>query len=136
WDISGDYHFALYGPNGFYRVFKGHANEKELSVKCTFDTKRFNSQKPNGNIVLNISTLEGTEKIEIIDNVYQQNTIKKKISTEEENITIDLKKSRGWYDFTVKIKDNNRFMKRYAGHVESGEESITDPYMGRVIPGK
>ncbi|HLR38193.1 MAG TPA: phospholipase C, phosphocholine-specific [Chitinophagaceae bacterium] len=134
WPISGDYHFALYGTNGFYRVFKGHANETDLSVKCTFDTKRFNPQKPNGNIVLKIAALNGTEKIEITDNVYQQNSIRKKIGTKEENITLDLKKNHGWYDFSVRIKDNNHFMKRYAGHVETGEESVTDPYMGRVNP--
>jgi phospholipase C len=35
----------------------------------------------------------------------------------------------GWYDFSVFIEGNTVFEKRYAGHVETGKESKSDPLM-------
>jgi len=46
---------------------------------------------------------------------------------------LNLGKSSGWYDFTVKVSGADNFEKRFAGRVETGKESITDPYMGRVV---
>ena len=46
---------------------------------------------------------------------------------------IDLNKSSGWYDFTVKITGHDIFERRYAGRVETGKPGISDPAMGRVI---
>lgn len=46
-------------------------------------------------------------------------------------IILDLKKSFGWYDFSIKVKGNKSFIKRYAGHVETGEPSYSDPFMGQ-----
>jgi phospholipase C len=43
-------------------------------------------------------------------------------------IPIDAVPSHGWYDFTVVTAD---LKYRYAGRVENGEWSITDPAMGR-----
>jgi phospholipase C len=42
-------------------------------------------------------------------------------------VSIDVAKSHGWYDFTVNTADMKY---RYAGRVETGEWSITDPAMG------
>jgi phospholipase C len=38
-------------------------------------------------------------------------------------------KSHGWYDVSVSV-DNSEF--RYAGRVETGTSSITDPAMGQI----
>jgi phospholipase C len=48
-------------------------------------------------------------------------------------MVLDLIKTYGWYDFTVKVKGNDSFEKRYAGRVETGKESFTDPMMGGVV---
>jgi phospholipase C len=46
---------------------------------------------------------------------------------------IDTAKTFGWYDFTVKQKGNAIFERRYAGRVETGKPTKTDPFMGRVV---
>ena len=48
-------------------------------------------------------------------------------------IVLNLKSSYGWYDFTIEIKGNTNFSRHYAGRVETGKESFTDPLMGKVI---
>jgi phospholipase C len=44
-----------------------------------------------------------------------------------------LQKSKGWYDFVISIVGKNDFLKQYAGHLETGEESISDPFMGGML---
>ncbi|HXE04371.1 MAG TPA: hypothetical protein VN579_00185, partial [Bryobacteraceae bacterium] len=50
------------------------------------------------------------------------------------SVLLPLKRSFGWYDFTVNIDgaETDSFMRRYAGHVETGRASFSDPLMGRV----
>ena len=49
------------------------------------------------------------------------------------NLVLNLQNSYQWYDFSVKVEGNDTFEKRYAGHIETGRESFTDPAMGKVI---
>ena len=95
------------------------------------------AKKLTGNIELKISSQNNLQPllVEIKDNAYKTGSIKKIIDPKngESKIIIDLSKSHGWYDFSVKIKDNNLFEKRFAGHVETGNFSITDPLMGGEI---
>lgn len=53
-----------------------------------------------------------------------------KMDTKE--MVLDLKNSFNWYDVSLKIKDNIHFEKRYAGRIETGDHSKSDPFMGRV----
>lgn len=40
--------------------------------------------------------------------------------------------AHGWYDFTVQVKGYPEFTRRFAGRVETGRESVTDPVMGNI----
>jgi phospholipase C len=72
--------------------------------------------------------------IEVVDNAYKTNHHKKLLAAAGTGmLIIDLKNSCGWYDFTVKINGSDKFTRRYAGRVETGKPSITDPFMGRAI---
>jgi phospholipase C len=44
-------------------------------------------------------------------------------------VIVDLKKSFRWYDTSLMIKGKPEFEKRFAGRVETGEESVSDPAM-------
>ena len=134
---NNNYHLRLYGPNGFYREFIGDNNDPLADIFCGYEKGLIDSKKLTGNIELKISNLNNAQPlmVEIKDNAYKNSSIKKIIDAKngESKIIIDLNKSHGWYDFSVKIKDNNLFEKRFAGHVETGNFSITDPLMGGEI---
>jgi phospholipase C len=49
------------------------------------------------------------------------------------DLVFDTSKSFGWYDFSMKMKDNSSFERRYAGRVETGIASKTDPLMGKIV---
>jgi phospholipase C len=72
-------------------------------------------------------------KVHITDQSYKQKNLQRSIQNgRKENIIYNLKDTRGWYDFTVTVESITSFMKRYAGRVENGKETITDPVMGNT----
>lgn len=125
---DGNYHLRLHGPNGFYREFRGNGKDPGLKVLCTYEMNR---DQPTGNVLLQFSSAAPVA-IDIADNAYKNNTISKTISGSQ-NLVLNLTKSSGWYDFSIKIKGNNNFEKRYAGRVETKKEGVTDPAMGRTV---
>jgi phospholipase C len=133
WPLDGfenkGYHLRVYGPNGFYREFIGDHNTPGVEVLCRYEKTR----KITGNVELHFSNKEQQDvELEIVDNAYGNSTIYSVITASQKNKTVllNLKKSANWYDFTVRLKNNNTIAYRFAGHVETGEESITDPAMG------
>nr|WP_294873289.1 phospholipase C, phosphocholine-specific [uncultured Pedobacter sp.] len=133
---DGQYNLCVSAPNGFFREFKGDKNDPSLNVNCHYEVKGFLNKKPSGNIELILQN-EGNQdlKINVIDNAYKSD-ITRSISLDKKSrktFIIDLQKSSGWYDFTIQLEGYSAFSKQYAGHVETGEDSITDPYMGGVV---
>jgi len=133
-----NYHLRTYGPNGFFREFTGNANDPLVEIQFHYQTDA--GKKPTGHIELKLKNLDTGSKLtfEIIDNAYR--TAKKLITLEKGGqksspslVIINLEKSFNWYDFTVRIAGNNAMTKRFAGHVETGKESLSDPYMGRTV---
>jgi phospholipase C len=131
------YHIKINGPNGFYREFRGNGGDPGVDFVVEYVQKKKN--KLSGNIELQVKNFDSTEHfIEVLDNVYKKPTFKKSISgagsaKDQMHIVLDLKKSFGWYDFTVKVSGNESFERRYAGHVETGDRSFTDPLMGGML---
>ena len=71
--------------------------------------------------------------VEIIDNSYQTNSQSRtRKPAAAANFVLNLEKSFGLYDFSIKTNGHDTFEKRYAGRVETGKSSFSDPLMGRV----
>ncbi|WP_336517053.1 phosphocholine-specific phospholipase C [Pollutibacter soli] len=137
---NGNYHLLVYGPNGFFREFSGSENEVLVNVSMKYDTDLKRIDLLTGSITLGLENLDKKEyRIELIDNAYgapkkdlvlpAAGTGKGKVKL----VTLSFEKSHRWYDFSVRIAGNNSFERRYAGRVETGKDSITDPLMGRVL---
>jgi phospholipase C len=52
--------------------------------------------------------------------------------TESVEMPLELSSSYGWYDLGIRVRGSSDFEQRYAGHIEAGVESCSDPFMGRV----
>src|SRR5680860_10356 len=129
------YHLRVYGPNGFYREFVGTASDPDMQMLCGYQKKRGLIKKPSGNIEIKISNTSPDQDLTVTvsDHAYgnPQQTIKI-VKGAEQKITIDTTESHGWYDFSVKTYGSRTFERHYAGRVETGKHSKTDPFMGRV----
>lgn len=127
------YHLQVYGPNGFFRELKGILSDDGISVRCLYEKKKA-TQQLTGNIELLLETKAATLEVEISDWSYGQELIRKQIKSHEATrIVLDTSKDYGWYDFSIFVKGQSTFERRYAGRVENGMASKSDPFMGRVV---
>jgi phospholipase C len=117
------YDLAVYGPNGFLRTFAGGLapGSAKLRVNEGYD-------KHTGGIVLEIHN-EGAsaEKVSIFD-AYTDKTQTRVVQPNGKATFVDtLHKSFGWYDVTIRVESDGGFRRQLAGHVETGEPSVSDP---------
>lgn len=126
---AGRYHFALLGPNGFYRELKGNSKEDWLHIECRYAPGLYKGMRQLQLLVTNKSAQ--AKQIVIKDNCYGQKDIVKTIAANAEaSVLLNLEKSYGWYDFTILVKGAPLFERKYAGRVENGKSTISDPAMG------
>ncbi|MCF2443561.1 phospholipase C, phosphocholine-specific [Dyadobacter sp. CY345] len=132
---NGNYHFRVYGPNGFFREFIGDSKNPMLKIKCTYESARLNPSRLTGNVVVTITNLDTKpHTLSILDNSYKSGAQNKSVAAGgQASITLNLAKNFNWYDFSVKIKGNENFEERFAGHVETGVVTKTDPLMGGIV---
>ncbi|RPE08988.1 phospholipase C, phosphocholine-specific [Chitinophaga lutea] len=132
WDAQTGYSLEVYGPNGFYREFKGDAADPGLTVKLTY-TRTGN--KPDGSIAFELhnTSAQGLE-IAVADMSYGGKPQKLNLAAgARKTVRVPLAASHGWYDQLISVRGKNNFMQRYAGHAENGAPSKSDPLMGKVV---
>ncbi len=128
---NNNYQLRVHGPNGFYREFSGSPDDPQLTVRTQVERKSL-TKGATGNLVV-ILTNNGpdTTHIKIEDLSYDTGArINKSIpSGGMEKIVLDLQKVHGWYDFAVTTGEGP-YLQRFAGRVETGKGSFTDPLIG------
>lgn len=130
---NGNYHLQVHGPNGFLRELKGGSGDPLVSIACNYQHAA-DRKNLTGNIEINLRNESNAKTTIVITDHYAKTAQSKLIDVSvSASVLLDLYKTFGWYDFTVMIKGNNSFEKRYAGRVETGKESFTDPMMGGMI---
>lgn len=121
------YHFRVYGPNGFYREFQGGADDPELMIAVTPDS----SKKQLLFQIKNLTTK--TQTIKLVDNAYHHPNQVMAVKTGDHEVALSLTDSFGWYDYSLFVEGFSAYEQRFAGHIENGEESSSDPLMGQAI---
>jgi phospholipase C len=136
WNIrdfkNNNYHLEIFAPNGFYRKFTGSDDDPKVDVYLNYHTDLKNNLTGNIQFIFKNSGNKN-HTIEIKDNAYGLATKTFELNKNEKTMVLYLDKNYGWYDFSIKIKGIDTFEKRYAGHVETGSESKSDPLMGMMV---
>ncbi len=130
---NSQYHLRVNGPNGFYREFKG---DKSTNLpKTSLSYHKASNNKLTGNVLVNLTNNSANPlSVIIADNAYGTKEIRKEIPAKSRvQVALNLEKSFNWYDFSVKLQGDSVFEQRFAGHVETGLATKTDPFMGRVV---
>jgi phospholipase C len=128
------YHLRVYGPNGFYREFTGDKQNPSIKINSTYERNRLTS-KLTGKLLVNI-TNNGAQSltIDISDNSYQTGSKKLTIAAGGQSSQVfNLAETFNWYDLSVKVNGYDHFEERFAGRVETGAITKTDPLMGGVV---
>jgi phospholipase C len=125
------YSIDVHGPNGFYRSFTGDSHVARVQVHTAYERK---ASSLTGNVEVRLhNSGERPLTVSVHDNAYGTAPVIKTIAAKNDaSIVLYLKRSYGWYDFTVKT-EGSQFESRHAGRVETGRSSFSDPLMGGVV---
>jgi phospholipase C len=125
---SGPYQFAIHGPNGFLRGFRGEFGGKlrpEASAEFVARERKLRIALRN----------EGASPltVEVTPVAYLEAPPRLHRLAPGAAETDDwlLKDSANWYDFVVTCAEAPSFQRRFAGHGEDGRPSVSDPLFGR-----
>jgi phospholipase C len=130
WDIRSGYDLSVHGPNGFFRQFTGGAptaRSAQLDVGAAYNER-------HDEIALKIRNRGPRPVSVIVRSGYSSRQAKLSLKPGE-SVTEQwsLSRTRGWYDLVLTVAGGAPVEYRYAGHLENGEESITDPAMGGLV---
>jgi phospholipase C len=127
-DDAGNYDLWVLGPNGFLREFQGNvakaASGPVPEIRVCYDPA-------NDAVYLTIMNVgNAASQVTVTSNAYRTDgpwsyAVPAGMQVEP---YWTLAASSGWYDFTLTAE--NGFMRRFAGRVETGKDSISDPAMG------
>jgi phospholipase C len=131
WD-AGKYDLAIYGPNGFVRMFKGSTMaggsaalpEVTLSYdvsrrEIVFTARNDGKRDVKLTVTANAYRTGGATTL----NVPRPHVVEHRVSVEH---------SGNWYDYTVSDASSG-FERRFAGRMETGRPSVTDPAMATEL---
>jgi phospholipase C len=129
-DDDGAYDLWVLGPNGFHRHFTGGAVAGGPEIRVAYEPRE-------GKVLVKLRN-EGRDDVtfKVKSNAYrhEQETVCVRRG-DSEHRSWSLEKSGNWYDFTVTGDDRGRFSRRFAGRVETGRDSFSDPAMGGPAAG-
>lgn len=129
WTWTGaSYELSVHGPNGFLRQFKGGtaATPARPEVRVEYDVVL-------SAVVLYLSNSGGSQSctFSVSDNAYgAANSTVIVGPSATVALTRPLGASFGWYDLSIRSSSDSQFLRRAAGHVETGMAGRTDPLIG------
>jgi phospholipase C len=126
WGVAGGkYDLWVLGPNGFVREFSGQAGASEIDVALAYlvQERAIEFRLANRN--------EKPIRLSFQSKVYRPTATKKVEVAAHGTAALrqDVSTSGNWYDITLLTAQG--FGRRFAGRMETGKNSVSDPAMGR-----
>ncbi len=120
---NGPYDVAVHGPNGFYRRYKGQGVDPTAptsALKRDGDRLAIVLRNPGAvpaTVVL-ASAYGGKPEVRVLP------------PKGSADVVFPLRPTAHWYDVATTWRENPDYLRRYAGHMETGEASFSDPMIG------
>lgn len=130
WRFEGDrtYELEVHGPNGFYRRFQGALDpaRPNVVVSGTYQPRR-------QGLVLALENAGGTAIVVRVSDAYEGRRFSRALRPgEQRRLRVSADATDGWYDLSVQVEGEAEPIQHWAGHVEAGRASVTDPLIGRL----
>jgi phospholipase C len=116
------YDYTVHGPDGFYRQFTGTTARAGVDVT---------SVSSGTQLTLTITNRGETATLAVVD-AYRpgvQQTLRVPHGGQR-SLVVDTAPSSGWYDVALTSDRDTAFVRRLAGHLETGQPSTSDPKIG------
>ncbi|MFC6882489.1 MULTISPECIES: phosphocholine-specific phospholipase C [Actinomadura] len=120
WDRKGGgHHLAVYGPNGSLAEFKGGSDGLRAEVAEKGRDRIRVTVRNAGTAVREVEAWDAYAK-----GGRRTRRLRPGASAE---FTFGVRPASGWYDISVAERGSGAFLRRYAGHLEDGRPSQSDP---------
>jgi phospholipase C len=123
----GAYDLSVYGPNGFFRRFKGGIAGRtptDVELSSSYDAR-------DGGLGLVLINQGRAPKLAIVTDAYSGRDFAQLLAPGESvGKYWSLQQTSGWYDLTLTVEGDGAFSRHLAGHVETGRDSVSDPAIG------
>ncbi|WP_022975198.1 phosphocholine-specific phospholipase C [Nevskia ramosa] len=130
----GAYDLWLLGPNGFHRQYAGRLGLLDPAVNPEVELRH--DPAGGGLMVKLVNAGHAAVTFVITAQAYRDKRPRRVTvaAGRTKSLRIDLQDSGRWYDYSVRIEGERAvqqaFLRRFAGRVENGEPSFSDPAMG------
>jgi phospholipase C len=120
------YDLSVYGPNGFFRRFAGGltAASANLSLQVV-------PELDGVLLAVIIRNVTSSPTTAIVANQYTEQQERLFLAPGAQ-LTVPVVTRFNWYDIIVTTGSDSSFLRHYAGHIENGFDSVTDPHIGAV----
>jgi phospholipase C len=122
WKLSGPYDYDVRGANGFLREFKGDAAKAGLDVVA----EHVGHSRTVKLTLTNTGPADVTVTITDSYGCDGRATHRVRAGKQVTHV-VHAADSDGWYDATVTSDHDAAYVRRFAGHVENGRPSASDP---------
>jgi phospholipase C len=116
WEVAAAQDIRVHGPNGFFRQFTGKG--PDITAVAAGESLRLT--------VTNHSP--GAVAVTVAD-AYAGRPSARKVPGAE-SLAVRVAQSGGWYDISVTSDADPGYLRRLAGHLETGHPSVSDPALG------
>jgi len=125
------YALSIHGPNGFLRSYAGSASRDaavQLEVEASYDAA-------SGSLLLRVRNNGNASCSCRISSSYGKRAVRELDVPPSSTLVSawDLADQDHWYDFTIRSAADPQFLRRLAGHVETGKPSRSDPAIGSTV---
>jgi len=122
WKLAGAYDYDVRGANGFLREFRGDAAKAGLEVVAEHlgnsrNLKLTLTNTGSANVTVTVTDSYGCDR----------RATHRLRSGEHVEHVVHAGQADGWYDATVTSDHDAAYVRRFAGHVENGRPSASDP---------
>ncbi len=135
WETDADggaYDLWVLGPNGFHRHFTGDIDARdrraaEPEIRVEYDLRRESLRL----LLLNRGDAPCTFRLTA--NAYHarwEPVILRVAPRDHREHFLPIKQSAHWYDFSVRVAGLEAYTRRFAGRMETGRHSLSDPALG------
>lgn len=134
-DGHGHYDLSVHGPNGFLRACQGRQPAPRSQQALPEVTVASRGEGQARQLVVTLSnsgrhacrfSVRANDYLDVPDRHY---TVPAGGAVDD---VWDLERSSHWYDLVVTVEGDPWFQRRMAGHLETGQASISDPALGRA----
>jgi phospholipase C len=121
---------SVYGPNGFFREFIGSVaglRNAQLEVHVYYNND------DNGIALAIVNPSLQAANVTILDQYTGKSVALAINAGRSDSRYFSLSRLSGWYDLSITVATDPSIKYRFAGHVETGKDSTSDPALGGLL---